>query len=848
MKKGLFSGFVLSLVSAAVSVAAYAAAPSIPQDMVSGSRPAGGVVVLDYALNQDLGTAAMAYDNAYTGFSFDEASGSYKLARKSGENSYFFNPTTSVFDVKPNRSYLVSALVYCNFDRNNSEVNIGLRVGAGSSTITDDDPKGEKPITLIDGFHGLPSSTGGTWLRFETEVTTPADGKKARFYGAWYGFKDAGEEFYIADMEVVELPEKSLTALSPGEKMTFGGSSGAFEMRAEAPKVTAGTITVNTNGAQYIFDKTKDTITVRQRIGKERTLATVKSSKSLSGLAVYGTPTEREVVLTTGEGGVTFGIQMDGLMLASTHSADLTLTVTSEFDGEWNRLLNGHLVSKDGYGGFTVNPYIPLGTGRTPRLDVQSEIDFALSAGDTQYVSRTPKGWSIAWTISSGELLGITAFPPREYDWNASFNSNVANIDFARETSVWQNYKQSFNLNYGVITGAFQGAWGMSYGNTLNLKNDEKFTAHVAAAKAAGTQPLEYTSMFFWDGTLDEYISEVKRHKEGYGITGVYTDGVPPIDWLKAYEGMRRLREVFPDGCIIMHTTGQAANGGAPLATPEVYIPAIDAYATFTLRGESVASNTLDWAYPRYITNGYGGANTIGLQKYDMWTDGTDKITDKQQQLLHLLYNGRARYDGSYSAEYLSILSKLKAQYENNPPSDKYFGICYLPYARRLVRAEYNKAVQNGEFAEYPAQTLLNESFTGDGGTLTLEKGATKEYSTLASYGRAELSLGATGDIWRVDLCTDDGETVASVLKTGAALYHLDPCGGYAYICAVDKDNALDLALCADLAENTLSVKLGGEEVLSSAALYRRAPSINGIKLCAVSNAQFNSLKLLSKM
>lgn len=848
MKNKLFFATMLSCVLSAICAAAYAAAPSVPSDMMSGTRPAGSRVLLDCALNQNLGDGAMSYDKAFTAFGYDSASQSYKLSRVSGHNSYFFSPTEAVFDVKPNRSYLVSALVYCNFDRNNSEVNVGIRVGAGTSDVSDDDPKGEKPITLIDGFHGLPSNTNGAWLRFETEVTTPADGAKARFYGAWYGFADESEEFYIADMEVVELPEKSLTALSPGEGMTFGGSSGAFDMKTDAPKVTTEAITVNTNGAQYVFNKTNDTITVKQRIGKERTLATVKSSKSLSALSVYGTPTDKEAILSTGDGGVTFGIQMDGLVLASTHSSDLVLTVTSAFDGEWNRLLNGHLISKDTDGGFTVNPYIPLGTGRTARVSVLDDIDFARAAGDTKYINRTPKGWRIEWTISSGELVGITAFPPREYDWDASFNSNAANIDFTRETSVWQQYKQSFNLKYGVITGAFRGAWGMSYGNTLDLRNDEQFTAHVTAAKEVGAQPLEYTSMYFWNGTLDEYISEVQRHKTAYGITGVYTDGVPPTDWLKAYEGMRRLREIFPDGCIIMHTTGQVANGGAPLATPEVYIPAIDAYATFTLRGEDVVGDEADWAYPRYVTNGYGGANTIGLQKYNAWTTDGTPISEKQQQLLQLLYNGRARYDGSYSAEYLDILSKLKAQYADNAWSDRYFELCYLPYARRLVRAEYDKAVQNGEFSAYPTQTLLDESFAEEGGILTLEKGTEKEFATLPTYGEAELSFGAAGDAWRVDLCSADGETVASVLKTGTALYSLDPCGGYAYICAVDKEAVLDLTLCADLAENKFSVDLGGEEVLSSAALFRRAPSIKGVKLCAITAAGFKSLKLKSKM
>ena len=827
--------------------------PQVEISQLTGSRPNGAEVMLDYNLYRDLGEKPMAWDSAYTHFSYVSKSwfgGYYKFSRVSGDNSYFFSPTDKIFDVQPNRNYLVSALVYCDFDRVNSEVNIGIRVDSDS---------GEKEnINLIDGFHGLPSNTNGQWLRFETTVTTPPDAKQARFFGRWYGFSDPDEVFCIADMEVSELPKNALSPLGVGEGLVFGGSSGMYNMKIEQTATTSSAITVKTNGAEYVFNKSTDSITVKQRIGNPRTLAEIKLGKSLANLALHGNPTEKEVVLTTGEGGMSFGVQMDGMLLVSTHGEDVTATVTSKIGGKWNRLLYGNLYSADDTGGFTVNPAIPLGTGRLARYTVINGVDFEKNLGDTTFISSAQPGWSISWTISSGERLGVTAFPPREYDWENSFDSNVANVSFSRETSVWQSYKKSFNMKYGILWDAFQGAYGMSYGTSYRPKDETKFKSHIAAAKSAGVEPVEYMSMFFWDGTLDEYISEVQRHKDTYGITGVYTDGVPPLDWLKAYEGMRRLREIFPDGCIIAHTTGQSANGGAPLATPEIFIPAIDSYATFTLRGEMVSGSTKDWPYPRYVTSGYGKSNVYGLQKYDAWTIGEKTATDgestktekinmsaAEQQLFQLLYNGRARYDGSYSKGYMEILAKAKAHWEVNGWSDEYYEDCYLPYVRRLVREEHAALVSGGTLTGYPMVSIVAENFASENawtqnnstailenGCLKIENGKSSFGDFLPSYGKTEISfklkISALSQ-GRIDITDMYGNTAISILQTGDILRYLNRKGGYAVFGGTSADSFVDVVISADPVAGKYDLSIGGTKMQQLPFAIRTA-ELSGIK------------------
>jgi hypothetical protein len=69
----------------------------------------------------------------------------------------------------------------------------------------------------------------------------------------------------------------------------------------------------------------------------------------------------------------------------------------------------------------------------------------------------------------------------------------------------------------------------------------------------------------------------------------------------------------------------------------------IDTYTTATLRGEYVLyTGGKDWQYPKYITSQYRKANCIGILKGDRWKN----VSQIEQQLIHLRYNGRARAAG----------------------------------------------------------------------------------------------------------------------------------------------------------------------------------------------------------
>ena len=179
------------------------------------------------------------------------------------------------------------------------------------------------------------------------------------------------------------------------------------------------------------------------------------------------------------------------------------------------------------------------------------------------------------------------------------------------------------------------------------------------------------------------------------------------MEWLASYECMRKLRELFPDGSLIVHTTGQSENGGPPLACPDIFIPAIDAYADITLRGEDITFFGSTSDYPKFVTSAYNASNSYGVIKGNLWyysknDDSYTKVSENDRKLINLIYGGRARIDGAigstaqdeaypdekadYFKDYYSVLTSLKENYLANGDSENYYKYHYSPLARELVR------------------------------------------------------------------------------------------------------------------------------------------------------------------
>ena len=312
-------------------------------------------------------------------------------------------------------------------------------------------------------------------------------------------------------------------------------------------------------------------------------------------------------------------------------------------------------------------------------------LDFLGKLQDTTFLSSAAPGWQVRWTLSPGERLALSVFPPRPFDWEKSFQSRLMLTFAGLPTTVYQDHYQPAWFDIPILWDFIVRGYGMSWGPHAVPAHEGRLRAHLDAIRAAGMTPIPYFSAYFYySRDPQEWVQEAARWQQEYGVNGLYSDGLPDQEWLVAYEEMRLARELFPDGDLIVHTTGQSFNGGPPLALADIFMPFIDTYATATVRGEWIRAQGRDWPYPRYVSSQYRKANCIGIQKGDRWED----VPQSEQDALNLLYNGRAWYtSGPYdppvlkewSEGYLPKLQALRELWEEKGQEADFFERYFLP-------------------------------------------------------------------------------------------------------------------------------------------------------------------------
>jgi hypothetical protein len=597
------------------------------------------------------------------------------------KRGYLMNMSTRNFPIKPNRKYILSALIRCNFPREKKfELNMGMMML-------------NKGRSVLYNLNGVPARTDG-WVRWEfcfnsyqsTEVWASPSKTDEPLVGRFYmrPFVINREKDFkafkvdIADIKFIELPPEKIIPFKTGEGVTFPGGPGALPMKVESCSDNNDIITVETTGAKYLFDKKNSTITAWQKIGRQRQIACFKTSVPLKNLKIIR-DNNKECVLVNDT--LTFGIQCDSMVFIAPQKK-LTLDLQGEIAGEFSRLITGHLLVIDNWGGLAVNPALPLGTGKIANAELSGKL--------------TDSKWNAAWEIAPGERIAFSVFPPRPFDWKKSFDFNFS-IIFERDWSDKQVKEFSKYINSMVLwSGYFYCGYAMSYGPDtpkLHPRWEKAFHSTVKRMKKYGIEPLTFMSFYFYySRNPEEFINELKRVKKEFGVTGIYYDGVPSQDWVLAYKIMRMTREVFPHGDIILHSTGQPYNGGPPFARPDIFIPAIDTYATATVRLEGIKGSGKVRPLVKYISSQYRKANCIGQTKagVGVWKG----FSAAQQKLLILQHNGRDRNNpkvGSliapeYKDVYWPVKNKLKKLWEKNKGNPNFYEEIYIPAVKELIK------------------------------------------------------------------------------------------------------------------------------------------------------------------
>ncbi len=170
------------------------------------------------------------------------------------------------FTPKPNRYYMVSALINSTYTRKppvgepGTEINIGTYTyGVPSSDPTQSDAQ-------LGNWNGTPENTNG-WVRWEWVYPSSLLGKHSQ---AWFRFfAPRTADFRIADFTIVELPARTITPWAKGQGVTFRGGPGDLPIHITSVTTSTGGITVKTTGSSYYFDLNASNIVATQLIEKK---------------------------------------------------------------------------------------------------------------------------------------------------------------------------------------------------------------------------------------------------------------------------------------------------------------------------------------------------------------------------------------------------------------------------------------------------------------------------------------------------------------------------------------------------------------------------------------------------
>lgn len=561
--------------------------------------------------------------------------------------------------------------------------------------------------------NGVMGTSGTGWQRWTYTFTScPFSGTGALQIVP--RFKDHGlpmtqpPTFCIADATLVTHPATLPPVYSSTDTSCakFEGGPGKFQttMKISYPPVWTSTdvLQVGTSACMYTFNLSNNYVSMRHRWSNSGTnrAAVYFPAGSLNGLQIKESGTNVCVFSNTN---VTVSVQGDSMMLIVPHR-QMDLRCEAKMGGKWNRYFSGNVFSVDDDGGFCVNPDIPLGIGLTcsaTTVDVPSTPDFLNVYNDTTFVSSSTNLWKLKYTLVQGERLAVGTFPPRQYDWDQSFKSNYGLIQYS-PTANPVSAVNALSSNYNLIIcweTFMKGAWsaGGECSNSYQIKDPAKLRAYIDAIHGRGWPALLYLSpRFYHSNDMQDFITELGNIRSAYPtLDGVYYDGLP-YDWMSAYYVMRKTREMFPNGPIILH-----ASATPPTYMPDLLIPFIDTYADITLRGETVPADGIPahnqgiaWPFAKYGVSQYNVANCIGIMKaltWDLQIPPSDQLagtTEIAPFLKSLEYGGRGRRSLSIDATafdglYNPIINDLKQDYNNwkllPQPKADFYSNYYLP-------------------------------------------------------------------------------------------------------------------------------------------------------------------------
>jgi hypothetical protein len=431
---------------------------------------------------------------------------------------------------------------------------------------------------------------------------------------------------YIDDVKLQEVQYPQAPPWQFPDAVLFPGAPSKYHMSVENVTVQGNIFDVVTTGAHYRLDTAAGTLTCGQRIGVEREVAHIRFSEPLGPMEIA---LQNDDVCVVQGNEVAFGFQGDSLITIATNKP-LEYTVASKIGTEWFTRSDPHILAIDNSGGFCVMPYARSGF---------SSPGSSLNMGE---VDTKKPGWTADYKIGMREMVAISVFPGKPFDWETSYKKRILMVHAYPEPKALRDFSKYTNV---LVIFGYHLYEGHEYA-PYKVKDPVKLRETIKLAHELGMEVLLYRQPGSYGRAnigLNEMLDDMEEARREYGFDGWYFDGYAVTNnWYDTYWVMRSIREEVGSGLIYNHCT---INPPQTLTT--LYSPFIDSYSDFLLRGEGQLIEGGDDPYLRYIVGTYNISNSIATLKGDKMikAPGSNMPASIRQQLEAMLkINGRFRW------------------------------------------------------------------------------------------------------------------------------------------------------------------------------------------------------------
>jgi hypothetical protein len=384
-----------------------------------------------------------------------------------------------------------------------------------------------------------------------------------------------------------------------------------FGMTLEVAAAGPERIVLRTTGAEIAIQPGADAIQVRQRLGREREAVRLTfPAGSLAGLQVTRSGSGA-ALLANGAGTLQMRVNADSLIMVRSAAA-LRVTCNVGFEAASVRRSAADVLLLDEWG--CVGVYLATGGGT---------------------VEISPETQTVVHELAARQILWVSVGPPRPYDWEASCKERVVwhwsmKTGYPSDAEI-ESWSAQSNILLQQSEVMLWKDWSLRF---IPRNSLEEFQRVNRTCERFGMRNIVYTSPFYFlTGTgleskamnnFDNYevsgfspgddrglnwpifLSEITKVMREYQPDGLYFDGIYG-NIVRTYLIARKAREVVGDrGLLEYHATGSPPGGGC-------YLPQIDTYFNFILRGEGSAERYSDPDYLRYFVSTYNISNAIGV-------------------------------------------------------------------------------------------------------------------------------------------------------------------------------------------------------------------------------------------